>query len=173
MINKIPGSWFGQWYGQYEILFNTNQACKIYLWRHGLNWTDQWIIFYKFFLGFLIVQVHFLKLNLIALFPFLIKYYHIMFIIIIVFWLGSDRPSGHVFFLFRFTSFNTHASLLTFFDYFFTLFRHCCSHSRVLGKILMHEFPISYSYTAWSIFFHSVKAMTNWKRCAIKQIQLN
>ena len=44
-----------------------------------------------------------------------------MFIIIIVFWLGCDRPSG-LFFRVRFASFYTHASLLTFFVYFFVLF---------------------------------------------------
>ena len=45
--------------------------------------------------SFSIIQVHFVfcQLNFIVLFPFLIKYYHILFIII-VFWLGCDRPSG-------------------------------------------------------------------------------
>ena len=51
---------------------------------------------------FSIVQVNFVfyKLNFIVLFPNFIKCYHVMFIII-VFWLGNDRPSGlffmHVF----------------------------------------------------------------------------
>ena len=47
-----------------------------------------------------IVQVNFVfcRLNFIVLFPFLIKYYHIKFIII-VFWLGCDRPSGFLFFV--------------------------------------------------------------------------
>ena len=41
------------------------------------------------------IKVHFIfcQLNFIILFPFLIKYYHILFIII-VFWSGCDRPSG-------------------------------------------------------------------------------
>ena len=39
----------------------------------------------------------FCQLNFIVLFPFLIKYYHILFII--VFWLGCDRPSGLLFFV--------------------------------------------------------------------------
>ena len=46
-------------------------------------------------------------------FQYLIKYYH-MIIIIIVFSLGRDRPSG-LFLRARSTSFHTHASLLTFF----------------------------------------------------------
>ena len=45
-----------------------------------------WIIFH-----FSIVQVHFFcLLNFIVLFPYLIKYYHIIIIIILI-WLGSDR----------------------------------------------------------------------------------
>ena len=50
--------------------------------------------------NFSIIQVHliFYSLNFTILFSFLIKYYHIMFISI-VFWLGCDRPSGHLFFL--------------------------------------------------------------------------
>ena len=68
--------------------------------------------------------------------------------IIILFWLGSDRPSG-LFFRARKTSFHTHASLLTVFVCFFILFHSCCSHTRVFGKTLVHKFPISYSYTEW------------------------
>ena len=51
------------------------------------------------------------QLNFIVLFPFLIKYYHIMFIIF-VFWLGCDRPSGLLFFmLILLLSILTHLSL--------------------------------------------------------------
>ena len=62
----------------------------------------------------------------------------------IVFWLGSDRPTG----LFRvhFTSFHTYASLLTFFC-FFVLFLSCRLHAQVFGKTLVHKFLISYSLT--------------------------
>ena len=59
------------------------------------------------------------------------------------------RPSGLLFFfLARFTSFQTHASLLTSFC-FFVLFHSCCSHAGVFPKTLVHEFPISYSHTEW------------------------
>ena len=45
-------------------------------------------------------EVHFVfcQLNFIVLFPFLIKYYHSLFIII-VFRLGCDRPSGLLLFV--------------------------------------------------------------------------
>ena len=54
---------------------------------------------------------------------------------------------GTFFFRARFTFFHTHASLLTFFVCLIVLFHSCCSHSRVFGKTLVHEFPISYSHT--------------------------
>ena len=71
---------------------------------------------------------------------------------IIVFWLGSDCPSGLLFFHVRFTSFHTHASLFTLFVCFFILFR-----SRVVGKTLVHEFPISHSHINGTFFFRCVK----------------
>ena len=56
------------------------------------------------------------------------------------------RLSGLLFFSSaRFTSFHTHASLLTFFVCFFVLFHSCYSHARVFGKTLVHEFHVSYS----------------------------
>ena len=36
---------------------------------------------------------------------------------------------------------------------FFNLFRSWCTHARVFGKTLVHEFPISYSRTEWYLFF--------------------
>ena len=46
------------------------------------------------------IYVHFVfcQLNFMVLFPFFIKYYHILFIIT-VFWLGCDRPSGLLLFV--------------------------------------------------------------------------
>ena len=113
----------------------------------------------------------FCQLNLIILFLFLIKYYHILFIII-VFWFGCDRPSGLLFLRAHFAYFHTHASLLAFFVCFFILFHSCCSYARVFGKTLLHEFPVSYSHTEWYLLFRSVKAMNNLKLSAIKQILL-
>ena len=34
----------------------------------------------------------------------------------------------------------------------------------------MHEFHISFNHTEWHLPFHSVKAMRNWNRSAIKLI---
>ena len=70
----------------------------------------------------------------------------------IVFWLDSDRPSG-LFFLCslyffpysRLSSCRLRLSCI--------LFQSCCSHARVLGKILLHEFPISYSHTESYLLF--------------------
>ena len=65
--------------------------------------------------------------------------------ITIVFRIGSEYWAvGTFLFRARFTSFHTHASLLTFLFCFFVLFHSCCSHAQVFGKTLMHEFPISY-----------------------------
>ena len=45
------------------------------------------------------------------------------------------------FFRVRGTSFHTYSPLLTFFLCFIVLFQSCCSHARVFGKTLVHEFP--------------------------------
>ena len=45
-----------------------------------------------------------------------------------------------IFFRARFAFLHTHASL-TSFVCFCILFHFCCSHARVFGKILVHEFP--------------------------------
>ena len=71
----------------------------------------------------------------------------------IVFWLGSDIGRRNFFFRDRFTSFHTHASLPAFFFCFYILFHTCCSHVRVFGKTLVHEFLISYGHTEWYLRF--------------------
>ena len=92
------------------------------------------------------IYVHFVfcQLNFIVLFPFLIKYYRILFIVI-VFRLGCDRPSGLLLFVPAVLF-----SILTplFCVSSFVLFRSGCSHAQVFGKTLVHEFRISYSHTA-------------------------
>ena len=75
--------------------------------------------------------------------------------IIIVFWLGSDRPSGLRLFV--------PALLLSILTLLFlpyssvSLFHSCCSHARVFGKTLVHEFHISYSNTEWYLLFRTVQ----------------
>ena len=64
---------------------------------------------------------------------------------------GSSYSLGRldIFFLrARFTFFHSHYSLLTLF-FSFILFHFCCSHDRVFGKILLHEFHISSPRTEW------------------------
>ena len=55
----------------------------------------------------------------------------------------------------RFTSFRTHASLLTFFC-LFVLF-HSCFHARVFGKTLVHEFHISIAILNCTCCFPTVR----------------
>ena len=85
-----------------------------------------------------------------------------------IFLLGSDMPSGLLYFRTHFTSFHPRASLLSFFVCFSIVFHSCCSHARVFGKTLVHEFTISYNHSEWyTFFFRSVKAMHNWERRAV------
>ena len=74
-------------------------------------------------------------------------YYHCI-LIRIVYAVGT-------YFFFRdcFTFFLSHDSLLTFFVCFSILFHSCCSHVRVFGKTLVHEFHISYRHTEWYLLF--------------------
>ena len=73
--------------------------------------TGDWIIFHC------LIYQFFCQLNLYVLSLYHLKYYHIMFIII-VFWLGSDGPSGLLFFRAGFTYFHAVSALLTFFCLF-------------------------------------------------------
>ena len=66
---------------------------------------------------------------------------------IIVFWLGSGRPSRLIFFVPASLFFHTHAFLLMSFVCFCVLFKTCGSHARKFGKTVAQEFPISYSRT--------------------------
>ena len=88
-------------------------------------------------------------------FHFYIKLYHIMFIIIVI-WLGCDRPAG-LFFRASFASFYTHASLLTFFVCFIILFGSCCSHARVFGKTLWMSSPFPIAILNGTCFFPTVQ----------------
>ena len=78
--------------------------------------------------------------------------------IIIVFWLGCDRPSGLLFFVpALLLSILTPLLILAFFVCFFILFHSCCSHAQVFGKTLVHEFSISYSHSEWYLLFPTVQ----------------
>ena len=84
----------------------------------------------------------FCKLNFIILFPLIIKYYYIMFIII-VFWLGRDRPSG-LFFCTHFASFPAQAYLLTLFVCFFHTL------SGRIGKVVASHAEVARSIPSWA-----------------------
>ena len=104
--------------------------------------------------NFSIIKDHFVfcELNFIVLFQFLIKYYHVF--IIIVFWLGSDRPSG----LLSYMPALFLSTLTPPFSYrlcLFILFHSCCSHARVFGKTLVHEFPCPIAILNGTFFFFS------------------
>ena len=65
---------------------------KLYSLHKEILGEGGWFVIFR-----LCKSILFCQLNFIVLFPFLIKYYHIL--IIIVFWLGCDRPSGLLLFV--------------------------------------------------------------------------
>ena len=91
---------------------------------------------------FSIVQLHFVfgQINLIVPLPYLIKY--LILFIIIVFWLGIDRPVRLSFLSYPVYFFSS-SHLSSYLLFPIVLFHSCCSHARVFGKTLVHEFPIS------------------------------
>ena len=60
----------------------------------------------------------------------------------------------------------------TFFVCFFVLFCSCCSHARVFGKTLVHEFPMFYSHTKWYLSFF-VRLNSLFGPSFVYQIKLN
>ena len=89
--------------------------------------------------------------------------------LIIVFRLGSNRPSGvHLFFPALFLS--THPSLvpLRLFPY---LFHSCFPRAWVFRKTLVHEFLIFYSHTQWYFFFEKIHDQ-NGRRVACRKLTI-
>ena len=66
-------------------------------------------------------------------------------------WTRQRDWTGLLFFRVSCISFHNHSPLLTFFRCFIVLFQSCCSHAQVFGKTPVHEFPISYSHTTFSL----------------------
>ena len=96
---------------------------------------------------------------------FLIKYYHILFIIS-VFWLGCDRPSGLLFFvpallLSTLTPLFLSSSVSLSYFILAVPMREC------LGKHSCMSSPFPIAILNCTFFFRSVKSMNNWKRSAI------
>ena len=74
--------------------------------------------------------------------------------IIIVFWLGCDRPLGLPFFVpALLLSIFTPLFLHYIFVCFFVFILSCCSHAWVFRETLVHEFPMSCSHTEWYLHF--------------------
>ena len=120
--------------------------------------------FFEYFSPFCVLSMEFH-----CTFPFLIKYYNILFII--VFWLKCDRPSGLHFIRARFAFFHTPLFLppssisLSYFILAVPM-RKC------MGKHSWMSSPFLITILNATFCFRSVKAMNNWKRSAIKQILL-
>ena len=100
-----------------------------------------------------IVLVHYIFFNWISFFSMfykILQYYVYYYCILIRYGLAA-LP----YFRARFYFFPYPTSLLIFFFFscFFVLFHSCCSHSRLFGKTLVHESPISYSHTEWYLPF--------------------
>ena len=77
----------------------------------------------------------------------ILPYLNFMFIIIILFW------SGLRFFVPALLLSILMPLFLPFSVCIFVLFRSCCSHARVFGKALVHEFPMSSRHTEWYLPF--------------------
>ena len=112
----------------------------------------------------------FCQLNFIVLFPFLIKYYHILFNII-VFWWGCDRPSGHLSSCpFCFFPYSRLSYYLRLYLYLISFLLFPCASVWENTCAWVPPFPIA--ILNCTFFFCSMKAKNNWEMSAIKQILL-
>ena len=67
-----------------------------------------------------------------------------------------------------------YSPLLAFFLCFIVLLQSCCSHARVCGKTLLHEFPIFYSHTEWNLLSSCTNTLLWWRACyQITKLQTN
>ena len=107
-----------------------------------------WFVIFEYLSPFCFLSIEFHCTFFISykILPYFVYYYYCILVRI---W----QAVGTSFIRASFASFHTHASLLTIFVCFFVLFRSCCSHARVFGKTLVHEFPMSYSHTEWYLPF--------------------
>ena len=92
-------------------------------------------------------------------------------LIIIVFGLFSDTPSGLFFVHALLLSILT--PLLPSLSVSLSCYIIAVSMRECLGKHSCISSPISYSHTVWYLIFRSVNAMNNWKLSTIKQILLS
>ena len=126
--------------------------CVLVKKNENFGWTlhngGLWIIFHC------LIYKFFCQLNLSVLSLYHLKYYHIMFIII-VFWLGSDGPSGLLFFVLALLiSMESPIFLPSFvfssYSFLQVPMRQC------FKKTLVHEFHPTNSLTEWYLLFPTV-----------------
>ena len=106
-----------------------------------------WFVIYRLFKFICILLIHALQNNvilylLIFYFDYVVRCCRNFFILCSLSFFPYSRLSSYQISL-----------LLTFFVSLIVLFHYCCSHARVFGKTLVHEFPISYSHTEWYFIF--------------------
>ena len=78
---------------------------------------------------------------------------------------GRDLVTGQDFFFCVRGTFHVHSPILTLFLCFIVSFQSCCSHARVFGKTLMHEFPIFSSHTEWNLLSSGTNTLLWWRAC--------
>ena len=123
-------------------------TCKQFLWGGGGLFI--FLLFKSF--CFLFIEFHCTFSMSYWILPYYVYYYYFIFS-------STDRPSV-LFFDARFTSLDTHASLLTFFC-FFVLFHSCSSHARVLGKHSCMSSPFPMTIRSGTSFFHETSLPNN------------
>ena len=120
-----------------------------------------WMIFHFFDcsspLSFLLIEFH-------CTFSISYKIQLLCSLLLYIFWLGNDRPSGLVFSCPL--DFPLHASLLTFFVCFFILFYSYCSHvwvfGKTIGQCMSSPFPVA--ILNGSLFLQAVTYSLHWPK---------
>ena len=149
--------------GPYVPVRVTRSALVLHRYTYAPPFGGGWMI-----CNFSNIKVHFVfcQLNFIVLFPFLIKYYHILFIII-VFLLGCDRLTD-LFYLCTlcFFPYSRHSSyhLRLFLCLISFLLFICAS----VWETLVHESPISCSHTEWYLHLSRYEIAYQPKLCLSK-----
>ena len=124
-----------------------------------------WFFIFRLFKTILLIEFLILYISL--------SYKMLPCLFIIVFWLGSDRPSGLLFLscpLYFFPYLSSYIpSSSVFFKFFYNF---CCSHARVFVKTFLHEFTMSYSHTKWYLRFSRNEMFFNGRRVACQKLTI-
>ena len=130
---------------------------RLYCNKYGGWWMNDFL--------FSIVQIHFFKFNFTVLFLYLIKYYLIMFIII-VFWLDSNRPLGLFFVPSLFFSILTPQ----FFTLFLCLILFLLFPFASVWENTRDQFHIFYDHTEWYLIVFAKRDDRNGRRVACQKL---